>query len=162
MAAVVVALIHLRCQAHILHNVTEHIKLGTREVVRRVRDIVIFLKRPTNREEFRKAARKADLKLSLDVPTRWNSTFYMLSSALAARDELDEFFNMHRDASEMQLSDEEWTEVSEIIGLLEPLEQMTRDCSASDTVTIHLGTGSIQFIVDHLERCQGSQVSYFI
>ncbi|WVZ77240.1 LOW QUALITY PROTEIN: hypothetical protein U9M48_025128 [Paspalum notatum var. saurae] len=80
--------LHMRCAAHIVNLIVQD---GLKEVdisIKRVRAAVRFIKNGTSRlVKFREclALEKVDIKafLSLDVCTRWNSTYDMLKAACA-------------------------------------------------------------------------------
>lgn len=78
---------HLRCAGHILNLVVEK---GLEEIgmsVRRVREAVKWITTsPARSEAFKDTAKLYKVETSkflcMDVPTRWNSTYLMLESAL--------------------------------------------------------------------------------
>ncbi|XP_057806576.1 zinc finger BED domain-containing protein RICESLEEPER 2-like [Salvia miltiorrhiza] len=88
--------LHMRCVAHILNLIVNE---GLDEIgmsVRRVREAVKWIKAsPSRADKFRgyvEALKIACSKsLTLDVPTRWNSTYLMLESAVP----YVEVFNLH-------------------------------------------------------------------
>jgi hypothetical protein len=88
-------LMHMRCAAHIINLIVKYgmgVKnaLGVKfmeEAIGRVRDTIGFWSAtPKRHERFEKAVAQADIKyekiIALDVKTRWNSTYLMLSVAL--------------------------------------------------------------------------------
>ena len=78
---------HMRCCAHIINLI---VKDGLSEIkysVFRIRDVVKYVRSSPQREQrFKACVEKERItcksSLCLDVPTRWNSTFLMLSTAL--------------------------------------------------------------------------------
>ena len=78
--------VHMRCFAHILNLVVnEGLKDGNL-AMKRVREAVRYVKNsPTRLRKFREhndlIGVECKSSLSLDVPTRWNSTYLMLRTA---------------------------------------------------------------------------------
>ena len=78
---------HVRCCAHVLNWIVEEGLKGIDEAVYKVRKCVKYCKGSQARKQrFLESVRMCDLVytkgLRQDVPTRWNSTFLMLESAL--------------------------------------------------------------------------------
>ena len=78
---------HVQCIAHILNLVVWDGLKVVRKSIKRVRGAVRFIKQPPCRlQRFQECAvaEKIDSKayLSLDVPTRWNSAYKILNTAL--------------------------------------------------------------------------------
>ncbi|GAV00562.1 hypothetical protein RvY_11389 [Ramazzottius varieornatus] len=68
--------------------------------VDKIRACVIYVRRPTIRESFLAPIKPAteDLKLPLDVSTRWNSLLHMVESAYARRHELHDYLSAQKGA----------------------------------------------------------------
>ena len=123
----------IRYIAYAINKVAEIPFLGQVEVVKKIHEHVIFLKRPKIEAEFRESLKTTDIKVRLDVPTRWNSTPAMLQSVFDRRAGIDEFLATQPDAvSQMMLEPEQW-------GQVDALEEATRACSGSDYPTLPLG-----------------------
>ncbi|XP_055961671.1 zinc finger BED domain-containing protein RICESLEEPER 2-like [Mercurialis annua] len=78
--------LHMRCIAHILNLVVSDGLKDVNESVKKVRDCVRYIRNsPARLKKFKEAAEFVGVEtkkgLCLDVPTRWNSTFLMLSTA---------------------------------------------------------------------------------
>jgi hypothetical protein len=59
--------------------------------------------------------------------TRWNSTYESILRALALRPAITFYYIAeHKDLSDFQLSEEDWTELTLIVGLLEPFLEITK------------------------------------
>lgn len=69
-------------------------------------------------------------KLSIfqDVPTRWNSTFYMFERFLIVKDALSIYINDHQIPT---ILPEEWKQMECCVNVLGPFEQATRELSSS-------------------------------
>lgn len=83
-------LFHVRCSAHILNLVVQDGLKDIDDSVEKIRECVKYVKDSQGRKDgFSKSVKQTSLylKKSLvqDVPTRWNSTFMMLSNALYYR-----------------------------------------------------------------------------
>lgn len=59
-------------------------------------------------------------KLSLDVPTRWNSTHQMLDSFLTYRTVVNTFLQAEK-ACQVSLTTEEWRDLEHLCSFLQPL-----------------------------------------
>ncbi|KAG5548853.1 hypothetical protein RHGRI_014269 [Rhododendron griersonianum] len=84
------SLFHVRCAAHILNLIVKDGLDVIKTSIVKVRDSVAYWTATQKREEtFEGAARQLGItygkNLSLDCPTRWNSTFLMLQTAIKYR-----------------------------------------------------------------------------
>ncbi|KAF7808335.1 zinc finger BED domain-containing protein RICESLEEPER 2-like [Senna tora] len=78
---------HVRCCAHILNLVVNDGLKDMHESVYRIRNAVRFVRAsPSRLQKFKSCVEQARIQeknmVQLDVPTRWNSTYIMLESAL--------------------------------------------------------------------------------
>ncbi|GAV08602.1 hypothetical protein RvY_18267 [Ramazzottius varieornatus] len=96
--------------------------------VNKIRACVIYVRRPTIRERFLATIKPAteDLKLPLDVSTRWNSLLHIVESAYARRHELHDNLSAQKGAikDEVPLA-EEWIDMEDLIELSKPLEAVS-------------------------------------
>lgn len=93
---------HVRCLCHILNLVAQDGLSIIGSSVKNIRAIIVIVKNSTLQwEEFQKCAEFFDLNnksgLPLDVPTRWNSTYEMLSHALYYRSAFERLVYLHKD-----------------------------------------------------------------
>ncbi|XP_071925329.1 zinc finger BED domain-containing protein RICESLEEPER 2-like [Coffea arabica] len=133
-------LFHVRCCAHILNLIVQD---GLKEIdksVELIRECVKYVKGSQTRKlRFTECITQTSLDskkaLVQDVPTRWNSTYRMLSSALYYRLAF----------GHLQLSDsnfrccpslEEWERVEKICGFL----QLSEECNSSDDFMRRIGS----------------------
>ncbi|CAN1225533.1 Zinc finger BED domain-containing protein RICESLEEPER 2 [Linum grandiflorum] len=82
---------HMRCSAHVLNLIVKDGLDIIKEGIDKVRDSVVYWTATPRRVEFfEEAAKQKNIsfskKLVLDCPTRWNSTFHMLSTAIPYKD----------------------------------------------------------------------------
>ena len=81
------ALIHMRCSAHILNLIVKEGLDMVEEGIENIRDSVLYWSATSKRLEFfeetvRQLRLNSENRLVMDCPTRWNSTFKMLSVAI--------------------------------------------------------------------------------
>lgn len=79
--------LHMRCCAHIINLIVRDGLSEIKESISRIRDVVKYVRSSPQRErKFKTCAVNEGINCSksvcLDVPTRWNSTYLMLSVAL--------------------------------------------------------------------------------
>ena len=142
--------LHMRCVAHIINLIVTE---GLKEIdvsVSRVRAAVKFVKSsPSRLAKFKKCAElaKVDSKafLSLDVCTRWNSTYLMLASAIPYekaferyKDE-DPYFQIDLEGQNMPgIPDKlDWEKARKMAEFLEHFYELTLRVSATQHVTSH-------------------------
>ncbi|CAN1761948.1 Putative AC transposase [Linum perenne] len=85
------ALLHMRCTAHILNLIVKDGLDVLKDGIEKIRDSVLYWKATPKRIEFfQEVAKQTQIdyvnKLVDDCPTRWNSTYEMLSVALPYKD----------------------------------------------------------------------------
>lgn len=78
--------LHMRCIAHILNLIVQDGLKDVSESVKKVRECVRYIRNsPVRLTKFREVADLVGIEskacLSLDVPTRWSSTYLMLKTA---------------------------------------------------------------------------------
>ncbi|CAN1125095.1 Putative AC transposase [Linum perenne] len=85
------ALIHMRCSTHILNLVVKDGLDVVRDGIEKIRESMCYwMATPKRLEFFQETAKQLklrhDKRLVLDCPTRWNSTYAMLSCVMPYRD----------------------------------------------------------------------------
>ncbi|KAJ8651917.1 hypothetical protein O0I10_012526 [Lichtheimia ornata] len=91
------------------------------------------------------------LKLTLDVRTRWNSTYDMLNRALKLK-EAYMAMTANGDLKDFALEGDEWDRVEHMCKLLEPFDHATRMLSASTShTTVNMTILSYNRLIDKLE-----------
>ena len=91
--------------------------------------------------------------MPLDVKTRWNSVLHMLRGAHTNRIHLSKFATQHS-ANEMKKAvpvDSEWEDVKSLADFLQPLDKTTKECSAVEQPTFHLGKAVLDQLQYHLK-----------
>ncbi|XP_024965962.1 zinc finger BED domain-containing protein RICESLEEPER 2-like [Cynara cardunculus var. scolymus] len=126
--------IHMRCIAHILNLVVQDGLKFADTSVKKIRDCIRWVRgSPSRLKKFRELAEllKVEEKSSLwlDVPTRWNSTYMILRTAIAYR----QVFEMHENSDTMltlDLGDSvpsylDWLSVDNLVIFLKTFYEMT-------------------------------------
>ncbi|XP_031106294.1 zinc finger BED domain-containing protein RICESLEEPER 2-like [Ipomoea triloba] len=150
--------LHMRCIAHILNLVIQDGLKECDTVVKKVREVVRYVRNsPARLKKFRDLSDLIGIEqkssLCLDVPTRWNSTYLMLKSAVIyqkvfeayeesaviyqkvfeAYEESDNSFKSDLGDSIPELHD--WDSVNSLVTLLKCFYEMTIRISGSLYVT---------------------------
>lgn len=135
-------LFHVRCCAHIL-NIMVQDGLGViQNFIVKVCDSVKYFKgSPSRLHKFSEIAKQLQLcttkKLVLDVPTRWNSTYAMLESAMQFREVFPRY--QERDPHYQSCpSFEDWEKAAKVMELLEVFKEATHVFSGFEYLTANL------------------------
>ncbi|PLW52459.1 hypothetical protein PCASD_00108 [Puccinia coronata f. sp. avenae] len=133
---------HVRCAAHIINLI---VKDGLKELstaVSKIRDSVWHVKStPARKKQFQDAIKETNIPTqalpSVDVPTRWNSTYIMLKSVLPFK---QAFINLsERDANYLNCpTDEEWNEISMMKDFLEVFNIATLKLGTTRSPSAHM------------------------
>ncbi|KAK3211840.1 hypothetical protein Dsin_016546 [Dipteronia sinensis] len=133
---------HMRCCAHILNLVVrDGLKVIT-DGIEKIRDSVCFWTASSKRiEAFEYAANQLKIKyakkLVLDCPTRWNSTYFMLSVALIYKDVF--VHAQQRDPHYKCLPEEsDWQLATIMVEHLQPFYKLTEFFSGTKYPTANL------------------------
>nr|GMC60647.1 zinc finger BED domain-containing protein RICESLEEPER 2-like [Ipomoea batatas] len=132
----------VKCSAHILNLIVQDGLKVIGDSFYKVRESVRYVKASGGRMKVfegcvENVGIKLKLGLSIDVPTRWNSTYKMLDTAIKYR----------RTFSSLQLLDtnykhcpshEEWVRVEKICDFLMPFNEITKLFSGSTYLTSNL------------------------
>ena len=120
---------HIRCGAHILNLIVQEGLKSADEIVEKIRECVRYVRgSQSRREKFLQCVTDLSLDtkrgLKQDLPTRWNSTFLMLSSALYFRTALE-----HLELTDSNFktcpSTFEWERVEQLCKFLKPFYELT-------------------------------------
>ncbi|XP_031108585.1 zinc finger BED domain-containing protein RICESLEEPER 2-like [Ipomoea triloba] len=136
--------LHMRCIAHILNLVVQDGLKECDTAVKRVREVVRYVRNsPAWLNKFRDLSDLIGIEqkssLCLDVPTRWNSTYLMLQSAVIyhkvfeAYEESDNSFKSDLGDSILDFLD--WDSVNSLVKFLKCFYEMTIRISGSLYVT---------------------------
>ncbi|XP_019170565.1 PREDICTED: zinc finger BED domain-containing protein RICESLEEPER 2-like [Ipomoea nil] len=136
--------IHMKCIAHILNLVVQDGLKQCDASVKKVREAVRYVRSsPSRLKKFRDLAEWNGIEqkssLCLDVPTRWNSTYLMLQSAITyekvfeSLEESDSSFKS--DLSDSVPNFLNWESVKSLVEILKCFYEMTIRISGSSYVT---------------------------
>ena len=147
--------IHQRCSAHILNIAVQHgLQLATSTIMK-VRVFVVKIRQSTKLCDSLRTICKlesiAEIKPDLDVETRWNSTYLMLKKFHHMRSILDILVAKNRDLTSIYLQENDWTQINNMIQLLEPIFIATEVLSSSTYPTISDVRLTIIGLLRHLE-----------
>lgn len=132
---------HLNCFAHILNLIVRKgiQQSQIQEIIRKVKAITEYTRRSTvasaKLRETQQQMGQPQLRLKQDVPTRWNSTYYMLKRIAEVKDPLISTLALVNPQLQT-LSLEEWEMVKETCEVLQPFEEVTVELSAERYVKI--------------------------
>lgn len=166
--------LHVRCMAHILNLIVQD---GLKEIgpsIKKVRQMVKYVRSSSSRaRNFLKCVEtqkiECDKMLSLDVPTRWNSTYLMLDTvekfekAFERFDLYDGNFNsfLATDVCEDgsiagSIQCEDWVNVRNVTKFLEKFYELTLKVSGSRYVTCNVHFEYICELDAYLKLCIAS------
>ncbi|XP_019177888.1 PREDICTED: zinc finger BED domain-containing protein RICESLEEPER 2-like [Ipomoea nil] len=134
----------MRCIAHILNLVVQDGLKQCDISVKRVKEVVRYVRNsPSRLKKFRDLAEYSGIEqktsLCLDVPTRWNSTYLMLQSALIYQKVFDDYEysdnSFKSDLGDSIPTSLDWESVNNLVKLLKCFYEMTIRISGSLYVT---------------------------
>ena len=128
------------------------------DAVTRVRVLVAAIRKSTQRRrEYVKAC--IDLKtrnrrqISLDCPTRWNSTYEMLLTAIGNRPAVD-FMGRHilgQSDKDLRIAKDEWELLKVFVDILKPFHSATQRATQSKAVTITDVVRLVKGLLSHIK-----------
>ncbi|XP_019172864.1 PREDICTED: zinc finger BED domain-containing protein RICESLEEPER 2-like [Ipomoea nil] len=142
-SSVRVQYMHIRCIAHVLNLVVQDGLRYAGPSVKKVRDVVRWVRSsPARLKKFREIAVlngvEAKCALQLDVPTRWNSTYMILNTALQYQKAFEAYENdasLNADLSDSIPNFMDWLSVQSLVNFLKGFYEMTVRISGSLYVT---------------------------
>ncbi|XP_019153680.1 PREDICTED: zinc finger BED domain-containing protein RICESLEEPER 2-like [Ipomoea nil] len=147
--------LHMRCIAHILNLVVQDGLKQCDIAVKRVREVVRYVRSsPSRLKKFRDLAEYSGIEqktsLCLDVPTRWNSTYLMLQSALIYQKVFDDYEysdnSFKSDLGDSIPTSLDWESVNNLVKLLKCFYEMTIRISGSLYVTANTFFSEISYL----------------
>lgn len=134
---------HFGCYAHTLNLVVQDALKHVDDITKKVKIIVAHFKRSSN------AMTKLNLfqknsgvttpkKLLQDVPTRWNSRFYMFERFVELEDAIKTTTALLDTANLPVLSPDDWKIIKQLTKILRPFEQATKEISGDEYMTASL------------------------
>ncbi|KAJ7976883.1 Zinc finger BED domain-containing protein [Quillaja saponaria] len=153
-------LFHVRCTAHILNLLVQAGLSAIGDVIENVRASVKFLKNSESRllkfSEIIQQLKLSSRKLILDCPTRWNSTYEMLTLALQFKDAFPLFQKREPHYKHLP-SVEDWNRVELVCEVLEVFSVSTKMISGSEYPTSNLFLSEIYRVKEVLEKKTNDQ-----
>ncbi|CAN1336549.1 Zinc finger BED domain-containing protein RICESLEEPER 2, partial [Linum perenne] len=136
------SMLHMRCCAHILNLIVKDGLDVIKKSVEIVRESVSFwTATPKRQQKFEEAARQlripTEKKISLDCPTRWNSTFLMLDNALIYKDVFSRL-KIRDPRYKVAPSETDWLFAKEVCAKLQIFYEVTAIFSGSHYPTSNL------------------------
>ena len=119
--------LHMRCIAHILNLIVQDGLKDVSNYVKKVKELVRYIRNlPSRLRKFKEMSELLGIKckacLSLDVPTRWNSTYIMLKTAYIYEkvfEKYDELYSsFHSNLGDDMPDYFDWLSVKKLIDLL--------------------------------------------
>ncbi|KAI3506416.1 hypothetical protein L1887_28774 [Cichorium endivia] len=134
-------LFHVRCCAHILNLLVQDGLSGIEDIIHNVRESVKHVNASPGRlhvfSDLSKQLSMPKKHLILDVSTRWNATYAMLSTALEFKEVFVNYAD--RECSYTTLpSDEDWKKVEDVCSFLALFNEATNLISGSEYPTSNL------------------------
>ncbi|XP_035211191.1 zinc finger BED domain-containing protein 4-like [Stegodyphus dumicola] len=148
---------HLGCIAHSLNLAVTNSLNEVNDLLTKIRDIVIVYRRSNIaaknlRKYLCSSEERKDLKVILDVKTRWNSTFYMVKRFLELKDAIRSTMGLMNDPPEA-LDVPEWESVQHLCDVLKPFEKVTCELSSEKYLSASMAPvliGGLQKICENL------------
>ena len=129
---------HFGCFAHTINLIVQDGIAEISDLTEKVRKIVSHFRRSSTAQTklylYQKNVQREQQKLILDVVTRWNSTYYMLSRFFQLKDAVRSTVAL-LDKELPIVSSDEWLAIEEVINILKPFEQITNILSGEKYVT---------------------------
>lgn len=134
---------HLGCVAHTINLIVKDSlkNENIQDIIAKIREVVKHFRKSNIANDklikYQENLGKNPLKLILEVPTRWNSTFYMLQRFV----NLEECIRSTVAVIDKELpvlTSSEWQEMKQLCQVLKPLESATRTLSGENYCTASL------------------------
>ena len=146
---------HVRCNAHVLKLIVQDGVKVISKPVSKIRECVKYIRASESRKlKFAECIVQVSLpcnkRVHQDVPTRWNSTFVMLDSALEYKLAFHQLHVVDRNFSRFYPTEEEWLKVQKFTTLLRPFYDLTTLFSGTNYPTANLyfhGVWKIQKVI---------------
>ncbi|XP_018366601.1 PREDICTED: zinc finger BED domain-containing protein 4-like [Trachymyrmex cornetzi] len=153
---------HLRCFAHTLSPIYPDAVKATPslvELIAKVKSIVTLSKQSVVAADELRCLQFLEgktegnaLKLIQEVPTRWNSTFYMIERFLKLKDYINNMLLKCPKAPDMIVRDELET-LQEIVHILKPIEYVTNTISGDTYATSSLVIPLVHYMMLTVKKC---------
>ena len=135
---------HFNCFAHILHNSLKHCFEAPeiKRILKKAREIIKYFRASPARNEklssMQKKLNVPQIKLKLDVETRWNSVYDSLERLIQSQQAIINLGLEDNEVSGLMFSLDEWQEVIQIKNTLSPFKDITDILSSAQTPSISM------------------------
>ncbi|GBC14910.2 zinc finger BED domain-containing protein RICESLEEPER 2-like [Rhizophagus irregularis DAOM 181602=DAOM 197198] len=149
----------LECFAHVINLSVQAALTQLESEISKLRDLVNRIRASSLRREKLKMACKnnqlKDLTLIPDVPTRWNSTYEMISRSLQLKIAIDSVTLNDRDLKKYLLTKNQWAELEKIKDFLFLFKEVTTIMSGFTYPTLSATIHLYNILIDHVENVIG-------
>ncbi|CAB4446768.1 unnamed protein product [Rhizophagus irregularis] len=149
----------LECFAHVINLSVQAALTQLESEISMLRDLVNRIRASSLRREKLKMACKnnqlKDLTLIPDVPTRWNSTYEMISRSLQLKIAIDSVTLNDRDLKKYLLTENQWAELEKIKDFLFLFKEVTTIMSGFTYPTLSATIPLYNILIDHVENVIG-------
>lgn len=131
---------HFGCFAHTLNLIVDDAIRPCKELIDKVKRVVAHYRKSTvsaerlTKYQLQQNADAQTKRLVQDVDSRWNSTFYMVSRFVELKEALRSTMALV-DRDLPQITVEDWSVLTQLITVLHPFEQLTKDMSGEKYLT---------------------------
>lgn len=149
---------HVRCIAHVVNLAVKDALEITHAKIAAVRNLVhacrCSIKRRDRFEEIKKSVGSIEVSLpTLDVQTRWSSTFIMVKNARKARLVLNTMCDRMPELKPYKVSDTDWEHTGEVCSFLETAAAITTNQSGRSYVTLSLSYMAFKLL---MKKCRSA------
>lgn len=143
--------IHVRCIAHVVNIAVKDCLAEVHDHISQIRALLSAIRSSVKRRDiFETTQRQLGLTVgmpSLDVPTRWSSTFTMIRGAYRARSVLNSITTKVNDLRSFAVPNEVWEKASSICVFLESAASLTECQSGSTYATLSMTIKAYQLLL---------------
>ncbi|XP_025408821.1 zinc finger BED domain-containing protein 4-like [Sipha flava] len=146
--------------AHALNLVAQQAISNVPELttlISKVKNIVRWFKQSVVASDDLRKTTKGDGKLLQEVPTRWNSTFYMFERFICLNQIVNDIVHRHISAPDM-VSAKEVHDISDVIDILRPVEAATKELCAQKYVTTSMVIPMVFILQKNVKEFQPKQI----